>query len=809
MNKKNAFFAQKRAIFSQRIHFLLKRGWSILPLFGDRNPNFSKAPALPSWKVFQSRQANDSDVQQWFDSGKVGALGVVMGRISGLAVLDIDTAEADTLFRRACPDLVETMTVRSGNRGLPHYYFGIPTTERIVSSWNVLGADFRAEGTYVVAPGSVIGGKQWTIINDRDPRMLSESDLQRLEAFACLLGRKSPAKPLSVDSGAPVAYSAVDSSAVEISASGLRRRYAQRSPLVGRNNALFEVACYARDHGWSEMDVADALVDVHVSASAPSGHRPQTPRQRATEAAATLSSAYSRPARTPIRQPTDRIVSSWNDWGQMPNSLREALLQHDLDREARVLDALLFAGVRPGAVITPADAYARIGDLGVGRNTVYAALKAELPDGGRLFADAEQVPPPAPPSHSANAATRCAVLTNPCVIGRVAKPGKNRGRPVSAYVMPSIVGLCERLDVSPGYGDRLSAGAFASPASYRAALHEALIRRAPGTYPRAWLAARLGVSADTTRRYDIRAGIEAEPTYQDWSLSFAAIEYVMPDRPSPGQFIEDEKGHRYPPIPDLARKLIGQGKQLIFRVQDANRYRVGRTGNGRCAARNVPTWNDCDLQVTDSMPDSKSESFQHETIQPPSPASKTFQRETIRPDVMPSPAAETVDVLRETFQLGTIGDDDRPIQARAGTVRITRSDADDGRSDGRNVPTWNDWDNVQADAEAAEAIYTALRDRNPARALTRKAAAELVADYGAARVRRALDRVLARADVRSPAGLLKSLLRGECGAKRRPQKSAARAESRESWMAKMSASPYADFIDTGGMTLAEMAAVEF
>ena len=64
----------------------LNAGISVIPLKTDG----SKSPAV-SWKEFQSRQAGEIELQDWYQNGKVLGIGLVTGNISGnLHVLDFD-----------------------------------------------------------------------------------------------------------------------------------------------------------------------------------------------------------------------------------------------------------------------------------------------------------------------------------------------------------------------------------------------------------------------------------------------------------------------------------------------------------------------------------------------------------------------------------------------------------------------------------------------------------------------------------------------------------------------------------------------
>ncbi len=110
-------------ILSEMSDSWIKRGWSFIPLNGDLLPGAEKAPALPSWKVYQSRHPSADERKVWFDA--FNAAGIILGKVSGVVAIDIDDKATAEAFAIALPDLVHTFTVQSGNRGLPHYYYAI------------------------------------------------------------------------------------------------------------------------------------------------------------------------------------------------------------------------------------------------------------------------------------------------------------------------------------------------------------------------------------------------------------------------------------------------------------------------------------------------------------------------------------------------------------------------------------------------------------------------------------------------------------------------------------------------------------
>lgn len=120
-----------------------KWGFSVIPLLGN------KKPAIPSWLEYQKRYATDKELEEWFITYPATMIGIVTGKLSNLAVIDIDRKDlVYTPVERSNAPLVSTP------RGY-HYYFKYQ--EGITNTVNIGGEkiDVRGEGGYVVAPPSI------------------------------------------------------------------------------------------------------------------------------------------------------------------------------------------------------------------------------------------------------------------------------------------------------------------------------------------------------------------------------------------------------------------------------------------------------------------------------------------------------------------------------------------------------------------------------------------------------------------------------------------------------------------------------
>lgn len=124
---------------------MLKDKCSIIPVGID------KKPLIPSWKEFQKRRPEPEEVEKWFKDLNPAGIAIIMGKISGYVVLDIEKEFDDSDL--AIPP---TRTVRTGGGG-KHYYFRYPKN-RAVKSINLrpeIIGELKSDGTYVIAPPSL------------------------------------------------------------------------------------------------------------------------------------------------------------------------------------------------------------------------------------------------------------------------------------------------------------------------------------------------------------------------------------------------------------------------------------------------------------------------------------------------------------------------------------------------------------------------------------------------------------------------------------------------------------------------------
>ena len=129
-------------------------GWAVFPLI----PN-SKRPLTQNG--FKDASKDPEVIRRWWLEHPTANIGLVTGEISGLVVVDVDVkngaqgmASLDSI-----QNMTPTLTVQTPSGGL-HFYYLAPGTVRCRTGL-LPGIDIKADGGYVVAPGSQIDGKPY------------------------------------------------------------------------------------------------------------------------------------------------------------------------------------------------------------------------------------------------------------------------------------------------------------------------------------------------------------------------------------------------------------------------------------------------------------------------------------------------------------------------------------------------------------------------------------------------------------------------------------------------------------------------
>ncbi|GGL16423.1 bifunctional DNA primase/polymerase [Mangrovihabitans endophyticus] len=220
-----------------------ERGWHVFPLRPD-----GKRPAIEKW---EQRATTDPDrIRRCWTAGPYN-IGIACGP-SGLVVLDFDTRKTGQtaparcegylhgwgVFTDLCAHLgqpvPDTYAVATGRGGLHLYYRHPDDGIELRNTAGALGwlIDTRAHGGYVVAAGSTVAGRPYTLRQDTAPAGLPGWLAERLQPTP-----QRPAGPpvvieLPADRRGAYVRAAIDATLTKLAEAGEG----------GRNRALFMAA---------------------------------------------------------------------------------------------------------------------------------------------------------------------------------------------------------------------------------------------------------------------------------------------------------------------------------------------------------------------------------------------------------------------------------------------------------------------------------------------------------------------------------------------------------------------------------------
>lgn len=152
-------------------YIMTGRGLAVFPVRPD-----DKRPAVDGW---QEKATSDwEEVFARWPSDEIN-VGVKCG--DGLVVIDADKAKGGLEALASLGPLPRTFTVRTGGGGL-HLYFQAAPGSRFANSVSKLaaGVDVRADGGYVVGPGSIVAGNTYRIEDDAPIAPLPDHVAERL-----------------------------------------------------------------------------------------------------------------------------------------------------------------------------------------------------------------------------------------------------------------------------------------------------------------------------------------------------------------------------------------------------------------------------------------------------------------------------------------------------------------------------------------------------------------------------------------------------------------------------------------------------
>jgi len=122
------------------------KGFSVIPL-----KSRDKIPVI-KWVQYQNQLPTDNELEMWFGNGSKYNIGIVTGKISGIAVVDLDSQKAIQFAKDN--KFPNTPFVKTG-KGYHRYYKYEGEIKNFQCRDDLPNIDLRGEGGYVVAPPSL------------------------------------------------------------------------------------------------------------------------------------------------------------------------------------------------------------------------------------------------------------------------------------------------------------------------------------------------------------------------------------------------------------------------------------------------------------------------------------------------------------------------------------------------------------------------------------------------------------------------------------------------------------------------------
>lgn len=234
---------------------LAARGFYVFPLCSDSKLPFLKGPFRSYATNSVSRietfwkdplLSNDSAVYQDYN---IGISTDKFQKDKALVVVDIDTKHDGFETLKTLPALAETFCVKTASGGEHHYYF---VEKALTQGSSVLGKgiDIRSFGGQVVAPGSTIGEKEYTIKKDIELAPLPDWIREKLSI------------PRRVVKSANKKFEEVDFEVSQRKIDDIFKLYFPGDTLNGdRATSSYKVAASLKDLGLSREKILDTLLD--------------------------------------------------------------------------------------------------------------------------------------------------------------------------------------------------------------------------------------------------------------------------------------------------------------------------------------------------------------------------------------------------------------------------------------------------------------------------------------------------------------------------------------------------------------------
>jgi len=125
-------------------------GWSVIPLKRDKKP-------YESWLKYQNVRANKTQINNWWKKWPEANIGIVTGKISGLVVIDMDSAAGQVALDAALGEIPATISQKTGKPNAAHLFFSHPGNGNSFSNMArvIQDTDVRGDGGYCMVAPSV------------------------------------------------------------------------------------------------------------------------------------------------------------------------------------------------------------------------------------------------------------------------------------------------------------------------------------------------------------------------------------------------------------------------------------------------------------------------------------------------------------------------------------------------------------------------------------------------------------------------------------------------------------------------------